>query len=65
MHIRINGETRECASTTVNALLNELSLDPAKVVVEQNGTIIYRESYEKTIVQENDTFEIVQFVGGG
>ena len=65
MHVRINGETRECSSVTVDALLNELSLDPAKVVVEQNGTIVYKDGYKEAAVNENDTFEIVQFVGGG
>ncbi len=65
MHVRINGETKECSSRTINALLTELSLDPTKVVVEQNGTIVYRDGYEKTAVNENDSFEIVQFVGGG
>lgn len=36
-----------------------------RVVVEYNLDIIDKDSLEDTILQENDTLEILQIVGGG
>ncbi len=65
MRIIVNGESKETSCTTVEDLLRELSVDPTKIVVEQNGTILYKEQFATTALAENATFEIVQFVGGG
>ena len=35
------------------------------IAVERNGSIIKRNDYDKTVLQDGDTVEIVQFVGGG
>ncbi len=65
MHITVNGEAKESDCTTLQDLLTELALNTKNVVVERNGTIVYREHYATTQLTENDTLEIVQFVGGG
>ena len=44
-------------------LLNDYDLD--LIAVERNGSIIKRNDYDKTVLQDGDTVEIVQFVGGG
>ena len=44
-------------------LLNDYDRD--LIAVERNGSIIKRNDYDKTVLQDGDTVEIVQYVGGG
>lgn len=64
--LRINGETHNLPEgTTVAGMLALWKLAPERVVVELNGVILKKASYEEIILQANDRVEIVQFVGGG
>ena len=66
MHIEVNGREFELESGgTVRGLLEELGLDPRMVVVERNREIIRRDDLDDVHVAEGDSYEIVQFVGGG
>lgn len=66
MKLKINGEEREIADgLTVTALLEELKIRPARVVIERNREIVAREAYSVTQLADGDTLEIVHFVGGG
>ncbi len=66
MQLVINGEQRTVAhAETVAQLLAELNLDPRAVVVELNRIIIRRPALESTALAEDDSVEIVHFVGGG
>ncbi len=66
MKIKINGEEREIASgLSLAALLEELKIRPARVVVERNREIVARDAYGATQLAEGDALEIVHFVGGG
>jgi thiamine biosynthesis protein ThiS len=66
MKLKINGEEKEIADgLTVIALLEDLKIRPARVVVERNREIIPREDYGTTLLTDGDTLEIVHFVGGG
>ena len=65
MRLTINGEEREAAASSVEALVTELGLDPRKVAVERNLEIVPRSTYEATALADGDRIEIVQFVGGG
>jgi len=66
MKLKINGEEREIADgLTVTALLEELKIRPARVVVERNREIVAREAYGITRLADGDNLEIVHFVGGG
>ena len=66
MHIVVNGERREITgSRTVEALLQELRLDPRLVVVEYNRRILKRPELSLTAVQPEDHLEIIRIVGGG
>lgn len=47
------------------SLLVKLGLDPKKLAVEHNLEIVRRSAYDATEVQDGDTLELVQFVGGG
>jgi thiamine biosynthesis protein ThiS len=64
--IILNGEPYEVASpVTVAELLTRLEIDPRRVAVEHNLTILKRAAFESTIVGDGDAVEIVNFVGGG
>jgi thiamine biosynthesis protein ThiS len=64
--IRVNGEPLEIAGPrTLAALLAELNIEPRRVAVEHNLTIVKRANYDSVIVREGDAIEIVNFVGGG
>jgi thiamine biosynthesis protein ThiS len=66
LRIRLNGEPHDLAAPlTVAALLERLGIDPRRVAVEHNLTVVRRAEYDKTMVHEADEVEIVNFVGGG
>mgnify|MGYP001046544203 CR=1 FL=1 len=39
--------------------------DITKIAVERNGEIVPRATYKDVILDDEDTLEIVRFVGGG
>jgi thiamine biosynthesis protein ThiS len=64
--LTVNGAPAEAhAGDTVRSLLEQLSLNPAKVAVERNRAIVPRSAYAETALAEGDEIEIVTFVGGG
>lgn len=64
--ITLNGEPYELdGPRSVADLLTKLSIDPRRVVVEHNFTILKRQLFADTLVNEGDRIEIVNFVGGG
>ena len=66
MTITLNGEPRELpAPLSVTELLASLDIDPRRVAVELNITVVKRATFDTTIVREGDQVEIVNFVGGG
>jgi thiamine biosynthesis protein ThiS len=66
LNLQINGENREVASgSTLEALVQELSLTPQRVAIELNGSVVRRNQWTDTVLNENDRVEIVHFVGGG
>lgn len=66
MQLMINGEPRIVPdAVNVESLLKHLALDPRAVVVELNRAIVRRPAIATTALAENDSVEIVHFVGGG
>jgi thiamine biosynthesis protein ThiS len=66
LQIKLNGEIHELAeSCTLEDLVRELSLTPQRVAIELNQSVIRRDLWEQTILNEGDRVEIVHFVGGG
>jgi thiamine biosynthesis protein ThiS len=66
MTVTINGESREVPDgLTVTALLEHLGLAAGRIAVERNLDILPSAAWPETLVQPRDSFEIVQFVGGG
>jgi len=66
MTITVNGERREVPEgMTVAALLVHLGLTIGRVAVERNRDMLPRAKWNETRVEANDSYEIVQLVGGG
>ncbi len=66
VRVHLNGKEREIpGGLSVRGLLEHLELDPSTVVVELNREILSREQYDDRAVREDDTVELVHFVGGG
>jgi sulfur carrier protein len=66
MKITVNGKIEIVdEKTTINDFLVQKNLEPEKVVVEHNTDIMDRKNLDNVILNENDTLEILRFVGGG
>lgn len=64
--ITLNGQQIDIKDgTTVTELLLEKEFRIALVAVEHNGRILKKDEYEKTVLQNGDTIEVVAFMGGG
>jgi thiamine biosynthesis protein ThiS len=66
MTIVLNGDSVEVTGPlTLTELLAHLGVDPRRVAVEHNLTVVKRAQYDSTQIQNGDQVEIVNFVGGG
>jgi thiamine biosynthesis protein ThiS len=66
MRLTVNGGTLEASNAvTITELLNELRIEPRKVAVEVNLSIIKKADYSTFRLNDGDKVEIVNFVGGG
>ncbi|CAN7384816.1 sulfur carrier protein ThiS [Rossellomorea sp. LjRoot5] len=67
MELRINGQLVTVPETiaTIEDLLDHFKLKKRTIMVEQNHTILRKEEHEKAPVENGDSIELVQFVGGG
>ena len=50
---------------TLREFLTAQSYDPTRVAVERNGEVVRRADFDRIQLTDDDTLEIVRFVGGG
>jgi len=66
LNITVNGDPRRVgAGATIGGMLREIGIDPKRVAVERNLSIVPKSMLEDVAVEDGDQFEIVHFVGGG
>jgi sulfur carrier protein len=66
MKLKLNGNISEYQEgITIAGLLDSLKIEPVRVAVEVNLEIIKKQDYQKRMLKEGDSIEIVNFVGGG
>lgn len=68
MKLKINGQVKEFDTELkiISDLLTELEIKrPERVAVEINKEIIMQSDFGNTTVKDDDSIEIVSFVGGG
>ena len=64
--MKVNGEIiSPQVPVSLKDFLGEKGFQTGRVAVELNGHIIPAEDYSKTMLSQEDTLEIVHFVGGG
>lgn len=65
-NVKINGNNIELENiSTVKEMIMARNITGSMFVVEKNLKIVPKEEYSHTKVEENDSFEIVGFFGGG
>ena len=66
IEVIVNGEVRLIPQgETITGLLQSLGLDPQRVAVELDRSIIKQPHWSATELRDGAQLEIVQFVGGG
>ncbi len=66
MILTLNGEKKDIQDNlTVEGLLRNLEIEPARVAVEVNLNIIKKNDFHACVLKDGDIVEIVNFVGGG
>lgn len=64
--MQVNGEKLVLTEQiSLDRFLQQRQYRTERVVVELNGTIVPKASYDEIILQDKDVLEIVSFVGGG
>lgn len=66
MRITINGKPEDInAVANLSGLISAKGLRAENVVIEHNCRIVPKGQWLDTLLQENDSVEIVSFMGGG
>ena len=64
--MKVNGEQIQLKETlSLKTFLDNAGYTSERIAVERNGDIVPKNSYEKVLLSDADTLEIVHFVGGG
>ena len=63
--VKINGEELNVAGKTIAEYLATTNYESKRIAVERNGEIVFKSQYGETLLQDDDSVEIVSFVGGG
>ena len=63
--VTINGESINAAGKTVAQYIAEAGYNPERIVVERNLVILKKDELASTVIQDGDSIEILNFVGGG
>lgn len=66
MEIILNGEPHQAPeNASLQTLVESVGMDPSRVAIELDGTIVRRSEWPMTFVKVGSCVELVQFVGGG
>lgn len=66
MTIQLNGEPRPVAEgVTIRELLARFELPAPSVLVEHNGTALFRADWDAVTLAEGDRLEVIRVVAGG
>lgn len=63
--IKVNGQNTPFSDISLKQLLENCNFNSEKVAVELNGEIVSKKDFDTTKIKDNDTIEVVSFVGGG
>lgn len=64
--VKVNGTERDYRpGMSILQLLEEMGYNIARVAVEKNGEIVPKKMLPEIILEDEDSLEVVSFVGGG
>ncbi|MBI4498524.1 MAG: sulfur carrier protein ThiS [Chloroflexi bacterium] len=64
--LTVNGQPRQVPEPmTVARFLQQSGITHPFIAVARNGDVLHRDEYDRVVVQNGDTLEIVRMVGGG
>ena len=67
LKIKLNGKEEYCGQkmTTLDSFIKEKVQNLKKVVVVHNDKVVKKKEWNKVLLKDNDSVEILKFVGGG
>ncbi len=66
MNLVINGKIMSFeASKTIQEILRSLNIESKVVAVTLNSELVKKDDYTRTIPNDGDRIELLQFMGGG
>lgn len=66
MQVTINGEAKNLnGELSIRDLLKELQVEEKIVALSVNANLVKRDTWDSTLIKENDKIELLQFMGGG
>jgi sulfur carrier protein len=66
LEIELNGKVEKLEKEIeLSAFLLAKGLNPDTVIVEYNHNIVKKQEWEKIVLQDKDSLEVLNFVGGG
>ncbi|MCR5725652.1 MAG: sulfur carrier protein ThiS [Treponema sp.] len=63
--VTVNGRDLDIAGKTLSEYLATANYDNRRIVVEINLEIVPKTQYDSTVLKDQDTVEVVSFIGGG
>ena len=63
--VKMNGKEKDIAGLNLFEYLEETGYRPDRIVVERNLEILAREDLGNITIQDEDTIEVLEFMGGG
>ena len=66
INVVLNGESRKIErEVTLDQMLDLFSLPRQRVAIELNRSVVRRDEWPATPVNDGDVIEVIHFVGGG
>ena len=65
MIVTVNGKTESITAKTILDYITLKEIKPASLIVEYNFKIVKKDLWAATFLKDNDTLELLNFVGGG
>lgn len=66
INVTINGDTHRLAEElNLTDLLMRFDIESDKVAIEHNLAIVPKSTFDRVMIGDGDTLEIVHFIGGG
>ncbi len=62
---KVNGKEMDISGMTLTEYLDSTDYNQKRIAVERNGEIVFKCMYDETVIEDDDSIEVVSFVGGG